>query len=138
MSDTVHAKPAPRSSPVSAPYWDSTRGHKLTLQKCGHCGQIRHYPRLVCDKCYSMDVEWVKASGRGKLHSWTVAHHAYHPGFKGDLPYTLAVVDLEEGVRALGQLRGVSAAEIRIGLPVKIDFEDRDDGTSYPRFIAVT
>ena len=130
----AEAKPAPRPNAVSQPYWDALRRHKLVLQKCRHCGQVRHYPRLVCHNCYSMEVDWIEASGRGAIHSWTVAHHAYHPGFARDLPYVLAVVDLEEGVRALGQLRGADHDKLKIGQPVQVDFEDRDDGFTFPVF----
>lgn len=136
MTAAIEAKPAPRPNAVSQPYWDALRRHKLVLQKCSQCGQIRHYPRLVCHNCYSMDVGWVEASGRGAVHSWTVAHHAYHPGFVRDVPYVLAVIDLDEGVRALGVLYGVDPATLRIGLPVKVDFEDRDPDVSFPIFKA--
>ncbi len=77
----------------------------------------------------------MEASGRGEVHSWTVAHHAFHPGFIGELPYVLVVVDLEEGVRALGRLRGVPSPEIRIGLPVQLTVEQRDDGLALPAFV---
>ena len=63
------------------------------------------------------------ASGNGRVHSWTVTHHAFHPGFKPDLPYTLVTVDLDEGVRMNAQLRGLDPTELRIGLPVRIDYE---------------
>lgn len=117
-------KPAPQPTEVSRPYWDGLERGVLTLQRCTGCGKFRHYPRLLCDSCYSLEVEWVQASGRGELHSWTVAHHAFHGGFAEELPYVLAVVDLEEGVRAMGRLRGVPAGDIRIGLPVQFTVEE--------------
>ena len=129
------SKPVPHPSELSAPYWESLSQGVLSLQRCARCEKFRHYPRLVCDGCYSMDVDWVEASGRGEIHSWTVAHHAFHPGFVGDLPYVLAVVDLEEGVRALGRLRGVPPVDIRIGLPVQFTVEQREDGLALPVFV---
>lgn len=74
---------------------------------------LRHYPRLLCDRCYSTEAAWHEASGRGRIHSWTVAHHAFHPAFAADLPYTLLTVDLEAGVRALGRWRGDGVPAIR-------------------------
>ena len=57
-----------------------------------------------------MNVAWLDASGNGRVHSWTVTHHAFHPGFKPDLPYTLVTVDLDEGVRMKAQLRRLGRA----------------------------
>ena len=129
------SKPVPHPTDISAPYWESLSKGVLTLQRCARCQKFRHYPRLLCDGCYSMDVHWVEASGRGEIHSWTVAHHAFHPSFVDDLPYVLAVVELEEGVRGLGRLRGVSPTEIRIGLKVQFTVERRADGLALPVFV---
>src|SRR6476660_7137952 len=96
-------KPRPQPTPLSKPYWDAAADGRLVLQQCGACGKVRHYPRLICDACYSDAVTWKEATGRGRVHSWTVAHHAFHAAFKDELPYTLVTVDLDEGVRALGR-----------------------------------
>lgn len=113
-------KPLPQPSGLSRPYWEAAALGQLVLQRCAACSKLRHYPRLLCDQCYSDAVEWIPASGRGRVHSWTVCHHAFHPAFTGELPYTLVTVDLEEGVRALGPWRG---GEFGIGTPVHGRFE---------------
>lgn len=118
MSDT---KPQPHPTEITQPYWDGAAAGKLMLQRCTQCGTIRHYPQLLCTNCYSDAVEWIEASGRGTVQSWTIAHHAFHPAFKGELPYTLLTVDLQEGPRAMGRLEGDPAA-LRLGLPVRIRF----------------
>ena len=126
MSTEAPKKPVPHPTPVSEPYWEAAGRGKLALQRCAKCGTVRHYPQPVCTKCYSLDVEWFEASGRGAIHSWTVAHHAFHPAFKAELPYTLVIVDLEEGPRAMGRLDGGAQNRLRIGLPVTVSFgEDR-------------
>jgi uncharacterized protein len=119
-------KPKVEHSEMSRPFWEAAAKGRLTLQCCGECGKKRHYPQLLCSHCYSDNVEWKEASGHGDIHSWTVAHHAFHPGFAADLPYTLVTIDLDEGVRALGLWRSDVAP--RIGLPVHGQFETRDDG----------
>ena len=119
MSDT---KPQPHPTEITQPYWDGTAAGKLMLQRCTQCGTIRHYPQLLCTNCYADGVEWIEASGRGTVHSWTIAHHAFHPAFKGELPYTLLIVDLDEGPRAMGRLDGDPAA-LRLGLPVQVHFD---------------
>ncbi len=129
-------KPAPYPTPESQPYWDGAAEGRLRLQRCAACGLVRHYPQLVCTKCYSVAVEWIDASGRGKIHSWTVAHHAFHPAFKADLPYTLVTVDLEEGPRALGRLDPASQDRLRIGTPVRVSFLANEQGVNLPLFTA--
>ncbi|MDQ2801245.1 MAG: zinc ribbon domain-containing protein [Pseudomonadota bacterium] len=83
MSTVTESKPVPHPTAESQPYWDSAAEGTLRLQRCASCGKFRHYPRLVCDRCYSLQVEWIEASGRGVVHSWTVAHHAFHPLVQG-------------------------------------------------------
>ena len=72
MADTQYLKPTPPPSPDTAPYWDGLRAGKLLLQRCTECRRYRHYPCPMCDGCYSMEYEWVPASGAGTVYSWTV------------------------------------------------------------------
>jgi len=124
MSD-LQSKPAQVPNALSQAFWDGAAAGRLMIQRCAGCGKLRHYPRLLCDACYSDAVDWVEASRRGTIHSWTVSHHAFHPAFKAELPYTLVTVDLEEGVRALGRWSGATPA---IGQPVAGEFVARPDG----------
>jgi uncharacterized OB-fold protein len=123
MTAEAYLKPVPEPTHESRPYWDGLKSGRLLLQKCGQCGKIRHYPRPVCDACYSFEVNWIEASGRGTVHSWTITHHAFNPGFKLEVPYILVTVDLDEGVRMQVPLRGAGAADVKLGLPVRIIFE---------------
>ncbi len=132
--EATYMKPLPEPSPDTEPYWAALREGKLKLQCCADCGKVRHYPRPVCPYCYSMNATWVAASGRGTVHSWTIAHHPFHPGFKGDLPYTLLTVDLAEGVRMQAQYRGPADA-IKIGMPVKVVFEIATPELTLPVFV---
>ena len=124
MSETI-TRPPQIPTDLSRPFWEGAKQGRLLIQRCSDCGTLRHYPRLLCDQCYSDAADWVEASGRGVIHSWTVSHHAFHPSFKAELPYTLVTVDLEEGVRALGRWRGDA---LSIGLKVQGKFEVRDGG----------
>jgi uncharacterized OB-fold protein len=133
MSDTTTPpKPMPEPTAESRPYWDGLADHKLMLQRCADCGRVRHYPRPLCDACHSFAVEWVQAAGTASVHSWTVAHHPFHPGFRADLPYTLVTADLPEGVRLLAQLRGVGPEALRPGMPLRVGFEDNGQGLTLP------
>ena len=133
MAEFAKLRPEPNAD--TAPYWDGLNEHRLRLQRCADCGKVRHYPRPMCDACHSLQVEWFNASGRGNVHSWTVTHHAFHPGFRPDLPYTLVTVDLEEGVRMNAQLRRLAPGELRIGMPLKVDFELATEGLTLPVFV---
>lgn len=136
MNEPSLDKPLPDPSPDSQPFWDGLREHRLVLQKCTDCGKIRHYPRPVCDGCYSMDHTWHEATGRGVIYSWIVCHHAFHPGFKRDLPYTLLTVEMDEGVRIVGRAEGIPDDALEVGLPVQLGYEDGPDVT-LPTFSAI-
>ena len=134
MNDMSYMKPLPEPSQDTAPYWDALRLGKLRLQCCADCGRVRHYPRPVCPSCYSMNAIWKESPGRGTVHSWTMAHHAFHPGFKGELPYALVTVELEEGVRMQSQFRG-KPETLKLGLPVKVAFEIATKDLTLPVFV---
>jgi uncharacterized OB-fold protein len=79
-----------------------------------------------------MNAEWFDAAGRGRVHSWTVTHHAFHPAFKEALPLVLVTIDLDEGGRMNAQLRRLDAGELRVGLPVRVGFEQIASGVTLP------
>ena len=127
MTDARETKDVPSSE-----YWSGAERGELVLQRCSRCGRIRHYPRVLCDVCYSFEVTPVVSGGEGSVHSWTVAHHAYDPAFAQEVPYVLVTVDMQEGVRVLGRI--TDAASLAIGLPVRIGFERGHDGRKHPVF----
>ncbi len=81
---------------------------------------------------------WQPVSGFGRVKTWTVMRTAFLPGFADDIPYVVADIELDEqpGLRMAARLRNVAAAEIRIGMPVQVAFDDVDDGVSIPYFVA--
>jgi hypothetical protein len=85
---------------------------------------MRFYPRAVCPSCLSSATEWVRARGRGTVYSFTVTHQSQAPGFRGELPYVLAIVELDEGPRLMTNIVGCAPDAVRIGLPVEVVFED--------------
>lgn len=114
------------------PYWEGLTEQKLMLQKCDGCGLIRHYPRPMCPTCHSMDTSWVQASGKGVVYSWTITHQTSIPAFKERVPYVLATVDLNEGVRMLAPLVSVDPKRMRPGMLVNVGFETLADSTVIP------
>lgn len=136
METHGYMKPLPEPTADTAPYWEGMKQGKLLLQCCSDCGKVRHYPRPVCPYCYSMEYRWTEAKGTGAVHTWTISHHAFHPGFKAELPYILVTVDLTEGVRMQAQLRGTDAAKLKIGMPVKVAYEAATKDLVLPVFVA--
>jgi uncharacterized OB-fold protein len=130
-----YLKPVPEPTPESKPYWDALNEGRLVLQSCGACGKVRHYPRPLCDACYAFDVRWIDAKGTGTIHSWTVTHHAFNPGFKAELPYVLVTVDLPEGVRMQAPLRNAEESKLKRGLPVRLSIELAREGLALPAFV---
>ena len=135
MAEATYSKPVPSPTQESKPFWDGLLAGKLVLQSCGSCGRIRHYPRPICPACSSFEVRWVEASGRGRVHSWTVTHHPFHPGFKGEVPFTLVTVDLTEGVRMQAPLRGADGRALAIGMPVRLVVERPTPDLALPAFV---
>jgi uncharacterized OB-fold protein len=116
-------RPMPTPTRESQPYWDGMRDGKLMLQHCASCGKVRHYPRPVCPHCFSMESEFKQAAPTGKLHTWTVCHHPFNFFFKVEAPYIVALVDMDAGVRINAPLRNVDAGSLKIGQPLKLQFE---------------
>lgn len=131
-SDLDHPRPVPTQE--SRPYWDGLRAHRLVLQRCAVCQTPRHYPRPMCGACFSLEHEWFDASGHGRVHSWTVSHHAFHRGFRSETPYVLVTADLPEGVRMVAPLVENDASRLSLGLPVVLDYEDVSAEITVPRF----
>ncbi|HJN45776.1 MAG: hypothetical protein CL477_14770 [Acidobacteria bacterium] len=131
------ARPLPEPTAESRPYWEGLKGHRLVLQRCAACKTPRHYPRPMCAACFSLEDEWFEASGTGTVHSWTVSHHAFHRGFKIDIPYVLLTVDLADGVRMVAPLVELvdnDASRLTLDLPVVLDYQDVSDKITLPRF----
>lgn len=120
---------------ISEPYWDGARNGVLVLQRCFNCGKARHYPRVLCDACYSSSITHFESSGAGEVYSWTVTHHAFQPDFAADVPYVLLTVDMDDGVRVLGRLN--EGTNPRVGLRVQLTFAANDAGVPVPWFSAV-
>lgn len=126
-----YRKPLPKNGlnpELTKPFWDGAKRHELLVPQCSNCGQHFFYAREVCPNCLSPKWEWTKASGRGRLYSWTTVYQPGNPAFAGDAPYVYALIQLEEGPRIVGNLIGVMADEIlapaSVNTPVEAVFED--------------
>jgi uncharacterized OB-fold protein len=134
MSDRPYKKPLPRVDEESRGWWEALQRHELYFQRCRDCGTKRLPPRAVCPVCLSSATEWVRASGRGSVHSFTVTHQNQAPGFREDLPYVLAIVELEEGPRLMTNIVECAPDTVRIGTSVEVVFDDVTPEVTLPKF----
>ncbi len=130
----AYEKPLPLVNEDNAPFWEYCKKLELRMQKCGHCGHIRFPASVLCPKCHSMEAAWQKLSGRGKVWSFVVYRRAYHPAFADDIPYAVAVIELDEGPRMESNVIGCAMEDISIGMPVEVVFEDVTEEFTIPRF----
>ena len=125
--------PSPVSNADSAPYWEAAAKGKLVIRKCRACGNLHFMPRTLCPTCWSHDLEWVEASGKGKVHSFTIIRRAPLPAFASQVPYVVALIDLAEGPRMMANIVGDGAIGTKIGDDVEVTFERRGEG-AVPQF----
>lgn len=112
----------PELTPDTAPFWQGCARGQLLITRCKACGFYLHPPRPACRRCRSMDVEPVPVSGRGTIHTFTVAHHAFVPGLP--VPYVIAIVELDEqaGLRMTTNVVDCDPSEVHIGMRVEVVF----------------
>ena len=131
---TAPAKPLPQIAPEMAPFFEAARRHALAVQQCTRCRARRFPARTICSKCLGREATWTPVSGRGTVFSFAVMHQANHPGFAAEVPYAVVVIELEEGVRLLSNLVDCPLADVRIGLPVEVVFDDVTPEVTLPKF----
>ncbi|MBL7496400.1 OB-fold domain-containing protein [Frankia sp. CNm7] len=111
-------------------FWEAARDGRLVTRACAGCGRIAHPPSPMCPACGSVDWTERELSGRGTIHSWIVSRHPSQPD---DAPRIVILVDLEEGIRLVSNLREVDAADVSNEMPVEVFF-DEVDGFRLPQF----
>ena len=129
-----YTKPLPGIDEETKPFWDYCKQHELRMQKCLKCGHIRYPVGPICTNCHHMESEWVKLSGKGTVFSFIIVHRPYHPGFADEIPYTVAIIETEEGPRLVSNIIGCKPEEVQIGMAVEVSFEDISEEFALPKF----
>ena len=123
--------PLPDPTPISQPYWDALKQGRLTFQRCRMRARVaagaRRMPALPRGR-----MDWTEASGKGRVVSWVIYHHAYHEAFKEKLPYNVALVELDEGPRLITNVVNPEAG-LKAERPVTVKIED-EHGVALARF----
>lgn len=128
MAASDMPKPAPFATETSRPFWEGLRAGEVRIQRCDACDRWVFYPRSHCPGCLSPALAWRAVSGRGVVHSFTVARVPTVAMFADEVPQKLAIVELEEGVRLATTLVDVPPESIAVGLPVEPVFDPVEGG----------
>jgi uncharacterized OB-fold protein len=124
--------PTPDSE--TQPFWDAARDGRLLLKRCRSCRRAHYYPRPFCPFCWSRDVDWEEASGNATLYTYSIVHRNDLPPFGERVPYVAAVVDLEEGPRAMTNIVEAELDALKIGMPLRVQFRPISDQFTIPVF----
>ena len=125
-------KPLPEISEEALPFWQGARDHRLMMQRCGQCGKYQWFPTAMCRFCQSDRMVWEEADGDGVVYSYTVTHRGSVAAFK--TPYVIAIVELPNGVRLMSNIVGCAPDAVKVGMPVKVCFEDWTSEVSVMQF----
>ena len=126
-SSTWEQDPFAAAYPETATFWRAAAEGKLMLASCRSCGKTHWYPRSVCPHCGSGDLEWVEASGRGRVY-------AFSPARRASPNYTLAYVTLDEGPTIMTNIINAAPEDLRIDQAVSVRFQAADEGRMMPFF----
>ena len=127
-------RPEPPRTELSQGFWDAIAKGTLAFQSCTACKALRHYPQPLCPECHSEKSHWQSVEGLGRIYSYTVAHRAFHPAWKDHVPYVIATIELDCGVRMVCDLLDTNPDNIRIDQRVEARFQELPGQGVMPRF----
>lgn len=136
MTSANAGKPLPQITDLTRPFWTAAKQGKLVLQKCGKCSTFNFFPKPWCIECGSRDLNWTDAKPYGTVYSFTVSRSVAmnFPGWEAELPVLMCLIDLDDGVRLYGQVKGCKPEDMKIGMRVEAFFEAISDEAGIPRF----
>jgi uncharacterized OB-fold protein len=126
--------PMPARSPETDRFWDACNRNEFLIQRCGACGKFQYHYRALCAHCWADNPEDVVANGTGAVWTFSVVHENRSGAYASTLPYVVALVELDEGVRVFGTLVDTPIDQVEIGLPVQVAFAVAPDGQHIPVF----
>jgi uncharacterized OB-fold protein len=123
-------KTIPVATELTQPFWDAVNEKKLVLQSCASCGKLQYPIRPTCWQCQSDRLEWKEVEGKGHILETMVVHDTRVVRRKGDVPFNVAVVSLDEdpSINFLANLPGTTTNEAPQGAAVELIFEEQEPG----------
>ena len=129
-----YEKPVPETDGNAKTYWEGCRRRRLMLPKCAACGKVFFFPKDFCPHCLSQDINWLRASGKGIVHTFSIIGRPPSPPFLAEVPYVVAIIELQEGPRMMSNVIGVAPEDVRVDMPVEVVFEDVTEDITLPKF----
>jgi uncharacterized OB-fold protein len=132
--------PMPAASAETMEWWEAAADHRLVVQRCTACGRTRHPPGPVCPRCRSTGSQWHELAGTGTVYTYTIVRQAFIPSLQDRIPYVVIAVELDggDGARLVSNLVDADPAEVTVGLPVEVAWEDMGPDLAVPRFRPLT
>jgi uncharacterized protein len=127
------SRPVPVPTTLSRPFWEAASQGRLVLPRCAECGLLFFTPEPACPSCLARDWTYVPSTGTGSVYSVTVVHRVPGPGF--DVPFALAIVDLDDGVPMLSHVVGCPVDEVFVGMRVRVEFRPLTPEITLPYFV---
>lgn len=127
----------PEIDSLNEPFWDACREGRLSAQRCTSCERLRYPISPVCPHCMGREWTWDSLQGTGTVYTFVVFRHAYNDAWRERVPYTVAIVELDEGIMMIGDVARVSPEEVSVGMPVRVDFEPVTPEVTIPRFVPI-
>jgi uncharacterized protein len=126
--------PDPPVTDLTRPFWEGGLAGELRLQRCLNCGHIRYPISAICPRCLSGEAAWEAMSGRGSVQTYVVFERAYNDAWKDEVPYVVALIELDEGPVFLTNVVGVPPGDVRVGQRVAAVFRRRSAAAALPQF----
>ena len=125
----------PQVSDAAAPFWEATKQRRYLVQWCDACASPVFYPREVCPRCLSANtLMWREAKGTGTVHAVSVQHRAANPTMDDKVPYAVALIELDEGIRVMSNVVNCDPEVVKVGDAVSVTWEPLSDGRNLPLF----
>jgi uncharacterized protein len=131
LRETLPLRALPAPDNASRHYWQSAAEGRLVMQRCTSCGVHQFYPRAMCVSCGG-DTEWVDASGRGTLHTFTIIRQNRSPAFAALSPYAVGIVELDEGVRMMSNIVECDVEQLEVGMALEVLLLQAADDVGLP------
>jgi uncharacterized protein len=132
-----YTKPLPMTDVDSQPFWDGCKAHELSAQRCRDCGKFRWPPQAFCPHCYSWNFDWTKLGETGVVASFVIVHYVSIAAFQEDVPYVVAHITLDgtdQQITMISNVIGCPTQDVRVGMPVRVVFEDVTADVTLPKF----
>ena len=130
----TYDKPVPAIDAESEPYWAGAREGRLMIQRCGRTGRCFLYAHRLAPGADEADISWIEAAGAGTVYSFTICHAPAGPAFRGETPYVVACIELDEGARLVSNLVTGDVDAVHIGQRVKVFFDKVSEDLTIPKF----